>query len=107
MNTECWYEMDEHHVNRSKINGESFVVLIDQDEYPSHIGNVAAISDEHILFLKRDMSELTHFRLEHMDVSDCRAIEYNKRDGLLPHRRGCRTDADRIRTNVLSGCKLR
>jgi len=70
--------MDEHHVNRSKIEGESVVVLLDQDEYPSHIGSVAAISDEHIWFLKRDMGELTHFRMQHLDASDCRSISYKK-----------------------------
>lgn len=70
--------MDNHHENRSKINGETVVMLLDQDEYPSHIGNVAAISDEHIWFLKRDMDELTHFKLAHLDASDCRAIEYKK-----------------------------
>jgi hypothetical protein len=70
--------MDNHHENRSKIDGETVVVLLDQDEYPSHIGNVAAISDEHIWFLKRDMDELCHFRLEHLDASDCSAIEYKK-----------------------------
>ena len=70
--------MDEHHVNRSKIEGESVVVLLDQDEYPSHIGNVAAVSDEHIRVLKRDMNELVHFSLEHLDADDCRAIEYHE-----------------------------
>lgn len=70
--------MDNHHENRSRIEGESVVVLLDQDEYPSHIGNVAAVSDEHIWVLKRHMEELVHFKLEHLEASDCRAIEYHK-----------------------------
>lgn len=62
--------------DRIKIDGELVAELLDQDEYPSNLGNVAAISDQQICVLRRDSHELTHFKLEYFDVHDCSAIEY-------------------------------
>lgn len=61
-----------------KLDSKLIAELLDQDEYPSNIGEVAAISDRQICFLRRDWDELTHFRLEYFDVLECRAIEYQK-----------------------------
>jgi len=60
------------------LDGELVALLLDQDEYASNVGNVAAISDRQICLLRRDRHELTHFKLEYFDVHDCHAIEYQK-----------------------------
>jgi hypothetical protein len=59
-----------------ELKGEMIGELLDQDEFPSKIGNVAAVSDQQICFLRRDRSELTGYRYEYFDMSDCRSIEY-------------------------------
>jgi hypothetical protein len=60
----------------SGFEGEIVAILLDQEEFPSNIGNVAAVSDRQICCLKKDNKELTHFRYELYDIDDCRAIEY-------------------------------
>ena len=62
--------------DRIKIDGELVAQLLDQDEYSSNLGNVAAISDQQICYLRRDSHELTHLKLEYFDVHDCSAIDY-------------------------------
>jgi hypothetical protein len=59
-----------------ELNGDLVAVLLDQNEYPSNIGNVVAISDQQICFLKRDVHELIHYRFEFYDMDDCKSIEY-------------------------------
>lgn len=61
-----------------QLEGELVAELLDQEEIPSKIGSVAAISDEQICVVRRDWHELTHFRLDILDVRDCRAIEYQR-----------------------------
>ena len=61
-----------------KFDGELVGELLDQIEYPSNVGNVAAVSDRLICFLRRDHEELVHFKLDFLDVNDCRAIDYQK-----------------------------
>ena len=70
--------MEEHQEHHIKIDGKLIAELLDQGEYPSNVGEVVAISDRQICLLRRDWDELTHFRLEYLDVNDCRAIEYEK-----------------------------
>jgi hypothetical protein len=62
--------------DRVNLDGELVAQLLDLDEYPSNLGNVAAISDQQICFLRRDSHKLTHLKLEYFDVHDCSAIEY-------------------------------
>jgi hypothetical protein len=64
--------------DHSGIEGELVVNLLDKQEYPSNIGHVAAVSDRQILVLRRDWHELTHFRLDVLEMADCRAIEYRE-----------------------------
>ena len=68
--------MDSWADNGSELEGKVIAVLLDQEEFPSNIGNVAAISDRQICFLKRDRKELIGYRFEFHDVDDCTAIEY-------------------------------
>ena len=70
--------MENRPEDRIKLDGEPVAELLDHGEYHSNLGNVAAISDRQICFLRRDWHELTHFKLEYFDVRDCRAIEYQK-----------------------------
>jgi len=70
--------------NISEIEGEMVAVLLDQQEYPSTIGNVAAVSDRQICFLKKDKRELVNYRLEFHDIDDCTAIEF--RDEMIYYR---------------------
>jgi hypothetical protein len=70
--------MEHHAEHHLKIEGELVVELLDQEEFPSKIGNVVAVSDQQICLLRRDWDKLTHFRLEYLDVQDCRAIEYQE-----------------------------
>ena len=67
-----------------ELDGELVAVLLDQDEYPSNIGNVVAVSDRQISFLKRDVHELIHYRFEFYDMNDCKSIEY--RDQMVYYR---------------------
>jgi hypothetical protein len=62
--------------NRTELEGNVIAILLDKEEYPSKVGNVAAISDRQILYLKRDRHELVNFRYEFFDMNDCKAIEY-------------------------------
>ena len=62
--------------NRTDLEGNVIAILLDKEEYPSKVGNVAAISDQQILYLKRDRHELVNFRYEFFDIGDCKAIEY-------------------------------
>ena len=62
------------------IDGEVIAVLLDQDEYPSNVGNVAAISDRQIAYLMRDHDELVGYRLDYLDIADCVSIEYHQEE---------------------------
>jgi len=70
--------METHAENHMQLDGELIAELLDQDEYPSNVGEVAAISDKQICLLRRDWHELIHYRLDYLDVGECRAIEYRK-----------------------------
>lgn len=76
--------MDSHVDNSNELDGELIAVLLDQEEYPSNIGNVAAVSDQQICFLQKDKKELVGYRLEFNDMDDCTAIEY--RDQIVYYR---------------------
>jgi hypothetical protein len=76
--------MDHSIGHNFELDGELIAVLLDQDEYPSNIGNVVAVSDRQICFLKRDVHELLHYRFEFYDMDDCKAIEY--RDQMVYYR---------------------
>lgn len=75
------HDWDDH---SSELDGKMVAVLLDQEEYPSNIGNVAAISDRQICLLKRDTSELINYRFEFLKTDDCKAIEY--RDQMVYYR---------------------
>lgn len=62
----------------AQFDSELVAELLDQQEYPSNIGKVAALSSRWICLVKRDWHELTHFRLEYIEMQDCQAIEYQK-----------------------------
>jgi len=64
-----------HHI---ELDGTLVAELLDQSEHPSNIGNVAAISDQQIVLLRRDKRELVNYRFEYFDVRDCHAIKYQK-----------------------------
>jgi len=64
-----------HHI---ELDGTLVAELLDQSEHPSNIGNVAAISDQQIVLLRRDKRELVNYRFEYFDVRDCHAIRYQK-----------------------------
>ena len=66
-------------VHPYQLDGEFIAELLDQDEYPSNIGNVVAVSDQQICVLRRDWHELSHCRLEYLDMNDCRSIEYQSK----------------------------
>jgi len=70
--------MESHPDNPAKLEGVIIAELLDQHEYPSNLGNVAAISDQQICFLRRDRHELINFKLEYFEMCHCRAIEYQK-----------------------------
>jgi len=70
--------MESHPDNPAKLEGVNIAELLDQHEYPSNLGNVAAISDQQICFLRRDRHELINFKLEYFEMCHCRAIEYQK-----------------------------
>ena len=76
--------MDESDDTRVRLDGEIVAVLLDQQEYPSKVGNVAAVSSEQLCFLKKDKHELVGYRLELHDINDCKAIEY--RDQMVYYR---------------------
>ena len=59
-----------------QLEGEVIAELLDQEEFPSKIGNVAVVSDRQICLLRRDRRELTGYRFEYFDMDDCRAIGY-------------------------------
>jgi hypothetical protein len=67
-----------HSEKPAEFDNELVAELLDQHEYPSNIGKVAALSSRWICFVKRDWHELTHFRLEYFEMQDCRAIKYHK-----------------------------
>ena len=62
--------------DHSDLEGEFVVDLLDKDEYASNLGHVAAISDRQLLVVRRDWHELTHFRLDVLEMDDCRGIAY-------------------------------
>ena len=64
-----------HHI---ELDGTLVAELLDQSEHPSNIGNVAAISDQQIVLLKREKRELVNYRFEYFNVRDCRAIRYQE-----------------------------
>ncbi len=76
--------MDNSIGHNFELDGELVAVLLDQDEYPSNIGNVVAVSDRQICFLKRDIHELIHYRFEFYEIDNCKAIEY--RDQMVYYR---------------------
>jgi len=70
--------MHKNSQDHSEIEGENIANLLDKDEYPGNIGHVAAVSDRQILVLRRDWHELTHFRMDVLEMADCRGIEYRE-----------------------------
>lgn len=58
------------------LDGNLIAELLDTEEYHSNIGNVAAISDSEIGFLRRTHHEMIPFKIEYFDINDCRVIEY-------------------------------
>lgn len=70
--------MEEHSHKLPDLDGELVAVLLDLEEYPSNIGEVAALSDRQLLVIRRDRHALTHFRLELLDIGNCRAVDYRK-----------------------------
>jgi len=66
-------DLPEHHI---KIEGNLVADLLDQDEFPSNVGSVAAVSDRELVVLRRDRNELTGFKLEYLDMDDCEAVDY-------------------------------
>lgn len=72
--------MDNPTGNTVKIDGDVIAVLLDQDEYPANVGNVVAVSDRQIAYLKRDHDVLVGFKLEYLDVDECVAIEYHREE---------------------------
>ena len=62
--------------DRTELEGNVVAILLDKEEYPSNVDNVAAISDRQIFYLKRDRHELVNYRYEFFDVADCKSIEY-------------------------------
>jgi hypothetical protein len=62
--------------DHSDLEGAFVVDLLEKDEYASNLGHVAAVSDRQILAIRGDWHELTHFRLDVLEMSDCRGIEY-------------------------------
>jgi hypothetical protein len=65
--------------DHTALAGAFVITLLDNDEYASNIGHVAAVSDRQLLVLRRDWHELTHFRLDVLDMDDCRGIRYRER----------------------------
>ncbi len=76
--------MDDWADNSAELEGEIVAVLLDKQEYPSNVDNVAAISDRQICFLKKDRHELVNYRIEFYDTDDCTVIEY--RDEMVYYR---------------------
>lgn len=62
--------------DHSDLEGEFVIDLLGKDEYASNLGHVAAVSDRQMLVVRRDWHELTHFRLDVLEMADCRGIEY-------------------------------
>ena len=62
--------------NETELEGNVVAILLDKEEFPSNVGNVAVVSDRQILLLKRDRHELVNYRYEIVDIDDCRAVEY-------------------------------
>jgi hypothetical protein len=58
------------------IDGKLIAILLDLDEYPSNVGEVAVVSDQQLMVIRRDRDELVGFKPAYLDVSDCRSIEY-------------------------------
>lgn len=70
--------MDQGHDKPAELAGELIAELLDEEEYPSKIGNVAAVSDREILYLARVRHELVHFRYEIHDMDECSAVVYRE-----------------------------
>ena len=70
--------MENHSGKLPELDGELVAALLELDEYASHIGGVAELSDRQLLVIRRDRHELTHFRLEKLDIGACRGIEYHR-----------------------------
>lgn len=68
--------MDKWKDGDTELEGETIAVLLDQEEYPSNVNNVAAISDRQICYVRKDRHELVNYRFEFFDMDDCEAIEY-------------------------------
>jgi len=58
------------------IDGRLIAILLDQDEYPSNVGEVAVVSDRQLMVIRRDRHELVGFKRAYLDIADCRSIEY-------------------------------
>jgi len=70
--------MEEHFGKPPELEGQFVAELLDIGEYPSNIGEVAALSDRQLLVIRRDWHELTHFRLEPLDITGCSFIDYRR-----------------------------
>lgn len=72
--------MDNPNEDNVRIDGEKIAVLLDQDEYPSNIGEVVAVSDQQLCYLRKDKDELVGFKLEYLDIDQLRAVEYHQEE---------------------------
>lgn len=60
------------------IEGNLIAVLLDLDEYPSNVGEVAAVSDQQLMVIRRDKRELVGFKPIYLDIAGCKSIEYQQ-----------------------------
>lgn len=72
--------MDNPNENSVRIDGNPIAVLLDQDEYPSNIGEVVAISDQQLCYLERDKAELVGFKLAYLDIGELNSVEYHQEE---------------------------
>ena len=68
--------MDNRNNSDAGIGGNLIAVLLDLDECPSNVGEVAAVSDQQLMLIRWDRNELVGFKHACLDIPDCKRIDY-------------------------------
>ena len=78
--------MDNRNNSDAGIGGNLIAVLLDLDECPSNVGEVAAVSDQQLMLIRRDRNELVGVKHACLDIPDCKCIEYRAGIAMVSHR---------------------
>ena len=64
--------------------GEFIATLVFPDDYAKHPNQIASLSTQRLIFIKRKELAMTPYEIQHYSMRDCQSISYRKHFALVP-----------------------